>query len=64
MNEKEAQVLFDLQEEWQRVFGEGMPWGFEIGEQDIPLLQRCVKNRSRVELERLVRERLKDGRVY
>ena len=36
----------ELRDEWEAVFGDGMPWGFGIGEEQLPLLRQCVAERS------------------
>lgn len=55
--------LDELREDWMAVFGEGMPWGFEVGEQQIPLLRQCVEERSREQLNDYIRS-LPANRLY
>ncbi|MDE0409892.1 MAG: hypothetical protein OXN81_18745 [Alphaproteobacteria bacterium] len=56
--------LDELREDWAAIFHEPMPWGFGIGEEETPLLRRCVEERSREPLDRYVRALLSDGRIY
>ena len=56
--------LDELREDWFAVFGESMPWGFEIGEEQIPLLRQCVERRSQEPLDRYVQALISDGRIY
>ena len=56
--------LDELREDWMAVFGKSMPWGFEIGEEQIPLLRQCVERRSQEPLDRYVQALLSDGRIY
>ena len=41
--------------EWERIFGEGMPWGFEVGPAQVPILRRCIEQRSMQPLNDYVR---------
>ena len=43
-----------LREQWEAVFGERMPWGFEIKEAQVPMLRRCIRLRSQEPLKRYV----------
>ena len=49
--------------EWERTFGEPMSWGFEINEPQIPMLRRCIRQRSKKPLERYIAS-LPRERVY
>lgn len=53
-----------LREQWERVFEETMPYGFEIGPEQVPLMRECIEKRSREPLEKYVREITADGRVF
>ena len=56
--------LLALQDEWEAVFnGETMPWGFEVGPEQVPILRECIRKRSRRPLDAFVRSLPKD-RVY
>ncbi len=37
--------------EWEAIFGESMPWGFGIGEDQIPMLCQCIAKHSREPLK-------------
>ena len=39
--------LDELRNEWEAVFGDGMPWGFGIGYDQIPILRQCIAERSK-----------------
>ena len=56
--------LFALAAEWEQVFGESMPAGFEIGPSDVPLMRQCIRERSRQALNDHIKALLADGRVY
>ena len=43
-----------LRDDWERTFGEPMPWGFEITEPQVPMMRRCIRERSRKPLERYI----------
>ena len=34
--------FMDMHEDWETIFDETMPWGFEIDEHQIPLLHQCT----------------------
>lgn len=52
-----------LREDWERTFGEPMPWGSEINEPQVPMMRRCIRERSQEPLRRYV-ESLPPGVVY
>ena len=43
--------FMEMREDWEAIFGESMPWGFEIGEDQIPILRQCIAKRSREPLK-------------
>ena len=53
-----------VRQQWQETFGEQMPFGFEIGYDDIPLLRRCIAEKSMKPLDDHIEDLLKDGRDY
>ena len=64
MTDEECTRLARVQERWEKVFGNSMPFGFEVGIADLPILERCVELRDQTPLDEAIRERLADGRVY
>ena len=38
--------LTDLQDEWERVFGEELKIGFDIGVAEIPIIDRSIRERN------------------
>ena len=44
--------------------GEGMPFGFVIDFDDIPLLRQCIEQRSQKPLDEHVKNITKDGQIY
>lgn len=53
-----------VQAQWPALFGETMPFGFDVTEGDIDILEQCVRERSKRALTALLKERHADGRVY
>ena len=47
-------VLDDLQDEWKRVFGDELARGFVIGIPQIPLIERCLRERSQTPLNEYI----------
>ena len=47
-------VLDDLQDEWRRVFGEELARGFVIGIAQVPLIERCLRERSQTSLNEYI----------
>ena len=47
MTRKEFEKVEALREKWEEVFGDNMPWGFAIGMRQIPMLRKCVEDRSK-----------------
>lgn len=51
MNERNRKVEFTepdldpIKSEWERIFGEQMPWRLEIGPAQVPILRRCIEQR-------------------
>ncbi|MXW87561.1 MAG: hypothetical protein F4Z55_17360 [Boseongicola sp. SB0667_bin_21] len=41
-----------LRPRWRETFNEEMPFGFEITLEDVPMLQECLRTKSREPLER------------
>ena len=37
--------------EWTRLFGEPMPFGFEIREEQLPILRQCIEQQSKRPLD-------------
>ena len=54
MDEAAYERLEQLREDWETVFEEGMPWGFEIGEEQMPMLRECIDQESKAPLEAYV----------
>ena len=40
-----------LRRDWERTFGESMPFGFEIGPEQFPMMRECIRRRSKAPLE-------------
>ena len=50
---------------WQEVFGTGMPYGFEVTDEDAPIIRQCIEERSERPLNDLVKRRVGDRqRIY
>ena len=47
MTDEEFAELEELREKWVDVFGELMPWGFQIQLGQFPMLRRCIEGRSK-----------------
>ena len=41
--------------EWERIFGETMPRGFEIGPSQVPIIRECIEKRSQEPIIRYVK---------
>lgn len=63
MTNDTTQEILDLKEAWQATFGEPMPWGFEVGVNEIPILHQCIKLKSQRPIEDFVRS-LPTDRTY
>ena len=61
---KEWLELEDLAPEWQAIFGEPMPMGFEVTPDMIPLMKRCIREKTMEPLDAYLDLALADGRVY
>ena len=49
--------LEPIMERWPEVFGEELGgFGFEIFPHNVPMLERCLKAKSRAELDRYLRD--------
>ena len=57
------QDLRDLDDEWESLFGETMPRGFEIGPAHTPLMRECIEKRSIQPLVRYIKS-LPPDRLY
>lgn len=55
--------LEGLKDEWLATFNEPMPMGFMIQPQQLPILQSCLRTKSKEPLERHI-ESLDPDRVY
>ena len=55
--------LDELRSDWTALFNEPMPWGFEVGEEQIPMLRQCIAERSKAPLEVYIQS-LPSGRIY
>ena len=55
--------LDQIEPEWERTFGDGMPRGFEVGPAQVPILRRCIEQRSMQPLNDYVRS-ITDDIVY
>ena len=33
--------------QWEKVFGDTMPMGFEVGPEQVPIIERCIREKSR-----------------
>ena len=40
-----------LREPWEATFGGTMPFGFEIGPEQVPMMRECIRTRSREPLK-------------
>ena len=49
--------------EWERIFGERMPWRFQIGPAQLPVLRRCIEQRSMQPLKDYLRS-IPDDTAY
>ena len=49
--------LTDLQDEWLRVFGKELGIGFDIGIAEVPLIDRCIRERNQEPLWEHLRSR-------
>ena len=56
--------LFALEDEWEATFGESLSYGFNIGPNDVPLLQRCLAAKSKQELKDHIDKQLAQGKVF
>ena len=54
------QDLEDLVPEWERIFGEEMPRGFEVGPDQVPIMRECIEKRDRGPLVRYVKSLPRD----
>ena len=61
---KEWLKLEDLAPQWEEAFGEPMPMGFEVTPDMIPLMRRCIREKSMEPLDAYLALDLADGRVY
>lgn len=59
-----AQDWVELSEQWSETFGEELVSGFEITEDQIPLLRKCIAQKSQRPLEDYIERELAKGRVY
>ena len=41
------QDLEELRPEWERIFGGAMPYGFEVGPGQVPMMRECIEKQSR-----------------
>ena len=53
-----------LERDWWATFRAPMPYGFDVTDDDFPVLRECIEQRSQAPLDRVLRERHKDGNVY
>ncbi len=44
-----------IEPEWERIFGEQMPRGFEVGPAQVPILRYCIEQRSMQPLNDYIR---------
>ena len=63
MSLKYYERLAQLRDDWETAFDETMPWGFEIGEHQMDMLQECITQQSKEPLETYVRS-LPTGYYY
>ena len=56
--------LIALQAPWLATFGEPMPFGFQIGPNQVPILRQCLAEESQEPLDDFVAADIADGRVY
>lgn len=40
--------------QWEKVFGDTMPMGFEVGPEQVPIFERCIRKNSREPLAEYV----------
>ena len=46
--------LVRLAPRWEKVFGDTMPMGFEVGPEQVPIIERCIREKSREPLAEYV----------
>ena len=59
-----AQDWVELSEQWSETFGEELVRGSDIGDEQIPLLGKCIAQKSQKPLEDYIERELAKGRVY
>ena len=64
ITEEESRRLDEVQAQWRTLFGEEMPFGFDVTEGDLDVLEQCVRERSKRALNKLLKERSSHGRAY
>ena len=62
MTLEESKEVEALRRKWEEVFGELMPWGFQIRLGQVPMLRKCVAERSKQPLIEYTKSL--GGRVY
>lgn len=62
--DEESRRLDEVQAQWPALFGEPMPFGFDVTEGDLDILEQCVRERSKRALDALLKERYSHGRAY
>lgn len=50
--------------DWPRVFGESLPFGFDVTVGDLDLLERCLRARSKREFNAMLKRRHSSARAY
>lgn len=53
----------DMRDRWEAIFDESMPWGFEIGEEQVPMLRQCIAERSKAPLQAYI-DSIPKNRLY
>ena len=57
----EMPKLEQLAEQWQEIFGEPLVLGMVVTDEQLPIVERCIKLRDQGPLERHVEDLLESG---
>lgn len=64
ITDEESDRLDAVQAQWPALFGEEMPFGFDVTVGDLDVLEQCVRERSKEPIDKVLKERYADGRMY
>ena len=64
MAEGKWDEIMALEDEWMRVFREGVPMGFVVTPDAAPILRECLKEKSQAKLDAYIALKMADGRIY